>query len=327
MQELTKDSTNINDSIVNQNAISTTTETDTPIKDIMDNSNELSGIKSVLFDIYEQLIQFVPNILGALLIVLIGMLLIRFFTRLLKKIFSKTGIDKFADSTINQIDFLSSNNIRIVPSTLVSKVLYYLLLLIIIVVATDTLQMDAVSKLVSDAINYLPSLVSAFLLLMVGLFLADFVQDVALAALKSLNVPAAKFVATLLFYFILLNVLMLCLEQAQINTSFITSNLSIILGGVVLAFAIGYGLASKDTMASHIGYFYNKGKIKVGHTVVVDGKQGMVVKISSTALTLFSSERNSTIIIPTNMLNSSTIEIIQDDPEQPTTTAVDADAV
>lgn len=287
--------------------------TDAPVVDTTPPStteNDPDNAIDVLTSIYEEIVQFLPNILGALLILLLGILIIRLLTRFLRRLLKRTGVDKFADNTINKIDFLSSNNIRVVPSSLIAKILYYFLLLIVIVAATDFLQMPAVSALMSNAIAYIPSLVTALLLLLVGLFIADFVQDIALAALKSLNVPAAKFVASMIFCFILLNVLMLALEQAKINTSFITSNLSIILGGIVFAFAIGYGLASKDVMANHIGYFYNRKKIRIGDQVVIDDKAGTVIQIDNTSMTLLSEEKDRKIIIPLSNLNVSAVEII-----------------
>lgn len=192
-----------------------------------------------------QIVAFGDNVIGAILILIIGLILVKILTRVVRKGLQKTGVDKIADKHLNGIDFLISNNVRVVPSTFVSKIFYYFLLLIVLVAATDVLQMEAVSNLVQSAINYIPYLITAFAILVVGVFLADFLKNVSSATLSSLGIPAAGFISNFVFYFVLLNILMLALEQALINTDFITSNLSIILGGVVLAFAIGDGSRSQ----------------------------------------------------------------------------------
>lgn len=263
-----------------------------------------------LKEIWFQIVEYAPKISLALGIIILSFILIRVFTRLLRRLLRKVGIDKLADNYVNRIDFLEKNNIRFVPSSFISEIIYYLFLLISLVVATDFLQMEAVSDLVKSAIDYIPSLITATALLIVGLFIADFVQDISLTALQSLNVPAAKFVAGIIFYFILLNVLMLALEQARINTDFITSNISIILAGIVLAFSIGYGFASKDVMSNHIGYFYNRSKIHLGDVVSIGGKEGMVVGLDNTTLTIRADKDARHIIIPLSKLNTEAIEII-----------------
>ncbi|MEL6945769.1 MAG: hypothetical protein AAFO82_24205, partial [Bacteroidota bacterium] len=229
--------------------------------------------KNLLLEMLNQIVAFGDNVIGAILILIIGLILVKILTRVVRKGLQKTGVDKIADKHLNGIDFLISNNVRVVPSTFVSKIFYYFLLLIVLVAATDVLQMEAVSNLVQSAINYIPYLITAFAILVVGVFLADFLKNVSSATLSSLGIPAAGFISNFVFYFVLLNILMLALEQALINTDFITSNLSIILGGVVLAFAIGYGLASRSIMSNYIAHLYNRNKVSLGDLIEIQGKK------------------------------------------------------
>ncbi len=271
----------------------------------------------LLEKLLEQFIQFAPNLLGALLIFIVGFIILRIVKRLIKVLLKKLNIDALADNSVNKIDFLASNNIRIVPSSLIGQIVYYFGLLIVLVAATDVLKMQAVSELVTGAVDYVPFLITALTLLIVGLFIADFVQDISLVALRSLNVPSAKFVAGFIFYFILLNVLMLALEQAKINTDFITSNLSIILAGIVFAFSIGYGLASKATMSNHIAYFYNRSKVSIGDIITIEGKEGTVEGIDNTALVISTKDEDKKIIVPLSKLSTETIEIKKAAPTNP----------
>ncbi|MEM9990180.1 MAG: mechanosensitive ion channel domain-containing protein [Bacteroidota bacterium] len=264
----------------------------------------------ILTDLYKELVTFVPNIAAALVILLVTLILVSILARVLRKMVKRIGLDEFADKSINKIEVLASNNIRILPSVLLSKTLYYFLLLIGIVAATDALQMEAVSDLVRSAVDYVPLLITAVVLLIVGLLIADFVQDVTLAAMKSLNIPAAKFIASFIFYFIMLSVLMIALEQAKINTDFLTANISILLGGVVLAFAIGYGFASQNLMASYIAYFYNKNKVAIGDKIRINGQEGTVTYMDSTNITIVPDQSNNRILIPMSHLSTETVEII-----------------
>ncbi len=264
----------------------------------------------ILKTLFNEIVVFIPNILAALAILLISLIIIGIVSRFIRRVLQRMGADAFADKSINKIDILEDNNIRIVPSSLISKIIYYSLLLIGIVAATDALQMEAVSDLVRSAVDYVPNLITAIALLIVGLLIADFVRDVTAAAMQSLNVPAAKFLANFIFYFIMLSILMIALEQAKINTDFITANLSIILGGVVLAFAIGYGFASQSLMSSYIAYFYNRNKVNIGDAIRINNKEGIVTSMDSTTMTIVPFNSNNRIIIPLSQLSTETIEII-----------------
>ncbi|TAK34679.1 MAG: mechanosensitive ion channel [Saprospiraceae bacterium] len=143
-----------------------------------------------------------------------------------------------------------------------------------------------------------------------GIYLAEFVKNVVQAACNSLGIPSGKIIASFVFYLIFLTMTISALAQASIETALITSNLTVILGGVVLAFAIGYGFASKDTMANFLASFYSKNKIKVGDVIHLDGSTGKVIGLDSTSVTLQGDGK--TIVIPLRKLTSEKVEIFSD---------------
>ena len=91
------------------------------------------------------------------------------------------------------------------------------------------------------------------------------------------------------------------------NTSFIATNISILIGGVALAFAIGYGFASKDMVANFLVSFYSKDKLNIGRKVTLDGVTGTIIDIDKTSITLECD--NKEVIIPLNKLAKERIEI------------------
>ena len=250
----------------------------------------------------------VPNILGALLIIIIGWILARILSKFLKRLLGSIGVDRLAER-LNGIDIIHKSNIQIVPSTLISKVIYYFLLFIFISAATDVLGMEAISALMNSFLNYIPYLISAFAVFVVGLLLADFLRGVVLTTCQSLGIPAASFIANFVFYFLFLNVAMITLAQAQIDTGFIQDNLSIILAGVVLAFAIGYGFASRPIVANLLSAYYNRDKVKVGDIISIDGEKGTVISKDNSSMVLQSDGRK--VVIPLSKLSSDKYEIFE----------------
>jgi len=204
------------------------------------------------------------------------------------------------------MDIMSNSSFKIVPSTILSKVVYYIIFLIFMIAATETLGMPAVSQLVTDLINFVPKLLTAVILLAIGTFIADTIKNLVTTTLTSLGVPTAKVIGSVVFYFLFISVLMSALGQAGINTDFLNDNIKIIIAGAVLAFSIGYGLASKEVMGNMLASLSAKKKIKIGQKITLGKYSGEVIDIDSSSLIISSEGR--TVSIPLNKINSEIIE-------------------
>lgn len=253
-----------------------------------------------------QFLGIIPAILKAAVIFLIGWLLAKLVAKALNRLLQVTGIDALA-VRLKEVEFFSANNINFVPSKLVSALAYYFILIVFAMAAVDALGMTMISDLMADFIAYLPQAVTAFVVLILGIFMADFVKKIILAACRSLGISSGNLISTVVFYFILLNVVLIALRQAQLQTEFMESNISIILAGVAGAFAIGYGLAAKSIMSNMLSGFYNRNRVRVGDEVTIGGQRGEVMLMNSTSLTLRSEE--SEFIIPFSKLSSEGVEV------------------
>jgi hypothetical protein len=265
-------------------------------------------ILELLREMLSNFLALVPNFFLALLTFIIGWIVSKLVAKFLLRILKTIGADKLADK-LNEIEIIHKTNFKLVPSVLLSRLAYYILLFIFVIAAVDVLGMEAVSSLMSDLLNYIPHLLSAFLVFVVGVFVADFIKNIVLTTCNSLGIPAAKVIANVIFYFLFLNIIMITLSQAKIDTDFIQDNLSIILAGVVLAFAIGYGFASRQLVANFLSSLYNKDKVKIGDVIGIEGLRGKVIDIDSSSFTLEAEGRS--VIIPLSKLSSESIEIFE----------------
>lgn len=272
----------------------------------------MTPIKDIFYDVLGQFAAVLPNLAGALAVLLIGWLISRGLRKLVKTLLSRTGIDQLAER-LNQIEIMEKARIRIVPSVLLSRILYYILMLVVALAATDILGIQAVSDLMVDIINYIPNLLTAAIVLFIGLLFADFIKGIVLSTARSLGIPSANLIANFLFYFLLIAVAMSALGQARIDTEFLATNLTIIIAGGVAAFAIGYGLASRDVMANFIASFYSSKKVAPGDVIKVGEVTGTVKAMDNTSITLVG-EESQTIILPLSKLTTEKVEIIKSAP-------------
>jgi len=125
--------------------------------------------------------------------------------------------------------------------------------------------------------------------------------------MKSLGISSAVMISNFIFYFLFVNIFIVALSQAEINTDFLSQNLSLIVGGIVAAFALAYGLASRDVVANYVASFYATKHIEIGDRITVDDITGVISNIDKATVEL--QTENSKVLIPLNKLMNQNVEI------------------
>jgi len=265
------------------------------------------GIIDIIFKVIGDFAAALPSLIGAIIVLIVGWIVGKVVYKMLSNILGKLGVDTAAEK-VNQIDFIKNAKIKLIPSKIIPGLIYYIILLIFAMVATEVLGMPVVSKMMADLVSFIPNLIAAFILFVIGIVIADFLKKITLAACNSLGIPSGRVVSNFVFYLVFLTMAITALEQASIQTSLISTNLTILVAGLVGAFSIGYGLASKDTMSNYLASFYTKNKVKVGDVIRVSGVTGDVMMVDSSSLTIQTEDR--LVIIPLKKLTSENLEIL-----------------
>lgn len=246
---------------------------------------QLQAMQDALTDMYSKLMNTVPDVVTAVFILIVGLIISKIISKAIKKALSKIGVDKIGEK-LNEIDIVQKANMDVKISTILSKTVYYFLVLLFAVAATSVLGIPEISQLFADIFNFIPRLIVALIVLILGTLIADALRKMVHTGLKSLGVSSAGILSSVVFYFLFINIVIVALSQAEINTEFLAQNISIIIGGIVLAFAIGYGLASKDVMANMIASFYTGKQFQVGDKITIDGITGVISDIDKSTLTI-----------------------------------------
>jgi preprotein translocase subunit YajC len=272
---------------------------------------QLPNITQILINTFQtliaQFISFVPKLIGAIVVLGIGMLVAKLVSALVGRVLKQAGFDRLGDK-LNEIDVIRQLQTEIKLSEIVSKVLYYFILLVFITAATETLGVAAITGMVTALVNFIPKLIAAAIMLQVGVLVADVLKKGVISLCASFNIASGRLLGTVVFVFILLITIISALGQAGINTELLESSFNLLIGGVIFAFAVGYGLASRDVMANLLSSFYTKNKFKEGQRIRVEGISGQIVSVDSTTLTLKTGD--STTTVPMQLLQTKTVEFL-----------------
>jgi hypothetical protein len=261
---------------------------------------------NTITNLINQFVEFVPRFIFAAFILLIGYLVAKGLAIIIKKVLEKVGFDKIGDK-LNEVGVVKQLQTEIKLSQIVSKVVYYFIMLGFITDATKTLGVGAITSLVEKLVNFVPQLIVAAIMLQIGVLVAEAIKNAVVSVCKSFNVPSAKLIGNIVFAFFLVITLISSLGQAGINTELLESSFNLILGGIILAFAVGYGFASRDILSNILSSFYNKNRYREGQTIEIDGVKGQIVALDSTTLTLQTGDTKT--VFPLHLLETKKVEI------------------
>jgi len=193
-----------------------------------------------------QLGGFLPKLLLAFVILIVGWLLAKFVRAVVVKglkvinfqvLTEKAGID----------GFLQQGGIRTGTIGLLGTLGYWVVILLTLMVAFNGLGLTYITDLVSRIVLFIPKVIVAVLILAIGIYFARFVAQAISAYGKNVGMEDAELLARISQYAIMVFVVLIALDQVHVVTDIIRQAFLILLGGVVLALALAFGIGGQKT--------------------------------------------------------------------------------
>lgn len=192
-----------------------------------------------------------PNILAAILILIIGWLIARVFRgavrrglRLIKfpTIAEKAGID----------GFLQTGGVKQSSTDLVAVLVYWLVMLMVLLTTVNALRLEMASQLLNEILLYIPNIIVAVIVLVVGLYAANFVAGLVRTAAANAGIAEAEVVAAVARYALIIFTFAIALNQLRIGEDIVANGFLILFGAACLAGALAVGLGSREVVARYM---------------------------------------------------------------------------
>ncbi|MGC9444503.1 MAG: mechanosensitive ion channel family protein [Candidatus Methanospirareceae archaeon] len=199
------------------------------------------------------MIEWIPAIIAAAIILLIGWFAGKFAGKIVGTIIDKIGLGPALDKTIIG-DVVKSSGIT--TAKLFDILVRWFIYIIFIMAAINVLGIALLIDFMNKLVLYIPHLIAGILLLVVGLILVDFVMDWLEAQLKTREVGFGDIVVPILRALFTLLILTLALDQMLIDTEIIYTFLVPLAWGLGIGLAVALGIAlgwgGKDIVADYL---------------------------------------------------------------------------
>ncbi|MBI5776744.1 MAG: hypothetical protein HY444_05070 [Nitrospirae bacterium] len=193
----------------------------------------------------KKILALLPNVLAMGIILTVGLVAAWAAGYLVERVLRVIGLDHFCDRVgVNAA--LARGGVKTDPSRLVGRAAYWTVALFATVAALGALNLQPINQFARSFLAYLPHLFAAALILGAGYLLSNFVSQAVLITAVNAGLPPARLLAACSRWGVQVIAVAMALEQLGIAKTVVVVGFGIVLGGIVLAAAIAFGLGAKD---------------------------------------------------------------------------------
>jgi len=228
---------------------------------------------------------YLPQVLGAIIILVIGWLGATMLRGLTSKVLRLCGLVELS-KRIKLHDLLTKIGMTSSLDQIIGGLVYYMVLLIFLISASEVLGFKLVLDTLNKFIAYLPHVLGAFLILIIALYLAKVIKDGIASASTNLNIAYAGALSSVLEILIVGFGIVMALTELGLDMTIFTANITIIIAGIVLAMALSIGLGSRSIMSNVLARYYIAQLFHVGDKVSLAGQKGTIIKVTPVSVVI-----------------------------------------
>jgi small-conductance mechanosensitive channel len=237
----------------------------------------------------------IPKVGAGILLIILGFVAARVVEILLRTMLVRAHFDRLAEKS-GVAKALRRIGIRGQLNVFLPKLAYFLVIFLLVKTVSDALGLIAVSNAIGSFFAYLPSVVAALLLLILGTTASQFAGQMVTRAAESSGVESAAALGKLISALIIFIVAMMAMSQLKIETEMIRTVTSFVLGAGALAFGLAFGLGTRKIVRNIVTGFYARKFLAIGKSLEIAGQSGILTAITATHVIL--TQDGKEIIVP-----------------------------
>lgn len=202
-----------------------------------------------LQNLWIQIVGFLPSLIGALIVFIIGLVVASGLASLIEKIIKTVKLDIFLRRAGIE-EYTKRAGIELNSGYLLGQVVYWFFVLVFFSAAADILKFYVLSNFIKDVLIYIPNLIVAILVMVVALVVANLIKKIIKASVMSTKIGGANFLSSASWWVIVIFGLLITLNQLGVAVAIINTVITGFIAMVALAGGLAFGLGGKDYAAN-----------------------------------------------------------------------------
>lgn len=193
-------------------------------------------------------INFLPALIGAALVLIIGWLISGLLGQLIERALKAVGLESAVErSGIG--DFIRRSGTKMTTSGVIATLVKYFIFLIFVQAAANVLGIPQLTEIINRIILFIPNVIVAMAIIVIGSMIARFLSGLVRSSVSELGVGSPNLLATLTQYIVIGFSVIAAIDQLGIAATLINTLLIGLIGSVALAVGLAFGLGGRDVAA------------------------------------------------------------------------------
>ncbi len=240
------------------------------------------AIQTSFQNAWVQIVAYTPRVLAAVVVLVLGYLIAKLVAHAITLLCERAGLQRAAERS-GLWESMSHMNIRRNVPAIVGTIIFWGLMLVFLMAAFTILDISKVSDALSTVVAYIPNLLVATVMVVIGLLVAGFLRGVIATSADRVGISYAEHLANGCYYVMALMVFMAAFDQLHIQFALLNYAILIVFGGLALGFGLALGLGGRDTMAGILAGYYVRQRLQAGDHVTVGHLEGTVREVGPVA--------------------------------------------
>lgn len=221
----------------------------------MEFANELGAAVYEPFDLLlNKVVGFIPDLVSVLIILVLGWVVAMGVEKLVVRFLKLARLDSISEKS-GIANVLLKGDIHRTLSELIGVILYWMFMLVVILAAVNILDLDVTAELLNSVILYIPSVIAAIFILVLGIFFASVLSTTVRTAAANYGIAQAKGLAKTSQVIVIIFSALEALKQLRLDVSIFTMLIQAVVFAIALGFALAVGLGCKDQVGRSVQQF------------------------------------------------------------------------
>jgi len=240
---------------------------------------------------FNQVVQLAPKVLAMIVVLVLGYLIARIVARAITVLSQKIGLEVAAERS-GLAESMQHMGIKRNVSAIVGTIVFWLLMCVFIMAAVNILGLQDVSAAMYSVVSYIPKLLVATLVVVIGLLVASFLRGVVATSADRVGLTYAEHLANGFYYVLVLVTFHAALTHLGMNLELLENMILIAFGALAIGFALAFGLGGRDVIGGILAGYYVRQRLQTGDRVTVGNLEGTVREVGPVATVIETEEDN-----------------------------------
>jgi hypothetical protein len=196
-------------------------------------------------DVSVRFVNFLPNFVVAVVILIVGWVVAIALAKLIKQVLVSAKVDEVVDK-LGLEQASARTGMKLSVSGALAWLFKWIILIVVFLAAADILQLDQISVFLNHVLSYIPNVIAAAAILLVGSLVARFLGRVVRHTVQAAGLVSADLLGSVTQWAVMVFAILATLDQLNVAADFVRTLFTGFIVMLAIAGGLAFGLGGKE---------------------------------------------------------------------------------